>query len=229
MKKLLLLPTVLLSACATMGGSKGSVAPAPGPDVVEKRRNEVSEAAKAAMDCMKVKAGEQPGKGGVFAAEADANGKLTITPITWDGPEPMKQCIVDAGNKTTVSALPGPSVGTMWEFVAPGEKSEPSKAPADFGEKMQSLTETMNSAAVDCEQRFLGPDFAATVEVTYYVYNNGKAYAPTIVSSDVKDGGFEACLQQIVRETKFPVVAAAKPFPTTFRFKVGLYGSTKHE
>jgi len=56
---------------------------------------------------------------------ADAAGKLKVDPIKWEGPDGVKQCIVDTGNKTTVSALPGPNVGTLWEFVAPGEKPAP--------------------------------------------------------------------------------------------------------
>lgn len=229
MKNLLLLPMMLMAACATTsGGGKGSSAPFQGMPVVQKRQSEIQDAAKTAMDCMKVKPGESPGKGGTFAVVADAAGKLTITPIVWDGPEPMKQCIVDAGAKTTVTPLPGPSVGTLWDFVPPGEKTEAPKVPDDWGVKMQPLAETMQNEVIECGRRFLGVDFGATVDVAYYVYNDGKGYAPTIISSDAKDGSFDSCVQEMVSHTSFPKVAAARPFGTTSHFKIGQYGETQH-
>ena len=74
MKTLLLVPTILFAACATTGGAGGGakVAPFPGQAAVEKRRAELDDAAKSAMECLKVKPGEQPAKGGVFAVTADA-------------------------------------------------------------------------------------------------------------------------------------------------------------
>ena len=38
-----------------------------------------------------------------------------------------------------------------------------------------------------------------------------------------------AVVNRLRANEPFPVVATAKPFPTTFRFKVGLYGATKHD
>jgi len=228
MKTLLLAPLFLLAACATTGSStKGSSAPFQGPDALKKRRAEIDDAAKTAMDCMKVKPGEQPGKGGVFAVMADAAGKLKVDAIKWEGPEPMKQCIVDTGNKTTVTPLAGPSVGSLWDFVPPGDKSEPAKAPDDFGVKMQPLRETMQAEVVECGTRNLGLDFGATVDVAFVLYTDGKAYAPTIISSDAKDGAFEGCVQEVVNHTKFPQVTVAKPFPNTMHFKIGVYGDTR--
>src|SRR4051812_47554522 len=147
MKTLLLVPTMLMAACATTGGAGGGgkVAPFPGQAAVEKRRAELDDAAKGAMDCLKVKPGEQPAKGGVFAVVADATGKLKVDAIKFDGPDAVKQCIVDTGNKTTVSAMPGPNVGTLWEFLPPGEKPAPPKTPDDFAVKMQPLAETMQA------------------------------------------------------------------------------------
>jgi hypothetical protein len=228
MKTLLLAPLFLLAACATTGTTtKSSSAPFQGPDALKKRRAEVDDAAKTAMECMKVKPGEQPGKGGVFAVMADAAGKLTVSAIKWDGSDAMKQCIVDAGAKTTVTPLPGPSVGTLWDFVPPGEKSDPPKAPDDLAVKMQPLSQTMQAEVVECGTRNLGLDFGATIDVAYYLYNDGKAYAPTVISSDAKDGAFESCVQDVVRNTKFPTLTVPKPFGATAHFKIGVYGDTR--
>jgi hypothetical protein len=229
MKNLLLLPTMLLAACATTGGGgKGSSAPFQGPSAVQKRQAEISDAAKSAMDCMKVKKGEEPGKGGVFAVVADASGKLNVEAIKWDGPDTMKQCIVDAGNKTTVTPLPGPSVGTLWEFLPPGEQSAgPPKTPEEFKTGMQPLAETMQNQVIECGKSTLGVDFGATIDVAYYVYNTGKAYAPTVISSDAKDGTFDSCVQKVVADTKYPVVQTNRPFGATAHFKIGVYGDTQ--
>jgi hypothetical protein len=142
--------------------------------------------------------------------------------MKWEGPEPMKQCIIDAGNKATVTALPGPSVGTVWEFDPPGQTPTPAKAPDDFGVLMQPLSETIQSEVKSCGERFLGVDFSAKGDVAYYIYNTGQAYAPTIIHSNAKDGSFESCVQDVILKTKFPVVAVTKPFPSQFHFKVGI-------
>jgi hypothetical protein len=228
-KYLLLTPTLVFCACATTGstGSKGSSAPFQGVDAVQKRRVEISDAASKVMDCMKVKAGEQPAQGGIFAASADASGKLTITPIKWPGSDAMKQCIIDKGQAVQLTALPGPSVGTLWEFLRPGEKSEAQNPPEELRVKMQPLQETMQTQVIDCGQRFLGVDFGATIEIAYYLYNNGQAYAPTVVSSDAKDGSFDSCVQDVVARTKYPTVDVAKPFGTTAHFKIGQYGQNQ--
>src|SRR5438477_9626782 len=106
------------SACATTsGGGKGSSAPFQGHDAVAKRRTEISNAGQAATSCMKVKAGDQPIKGGIFAVEADASGKMKAEAIKWDGPDAAKQCIIDVAAKGTITPMPGPSVGALWEFV----------------------------------------------------------------------------------------------------------------
>ena len=230
MKNLLLVPTMFLAACATTGGGgggKGSSAPFQGTDVVQKREAEIQDAAKTAMDCLKTKPGETPGKGGVFAVTADSAGKLSVQPIKWDGPDPMKQCIVDTGKKVTVTPLAGPSVSTLWEFVPPGEKGGPAQAPAELAVKMQPLQETMQNEVIECGRRFLGVDFPATIEVAYFLYNNGKSYAPTVISDDSKDGSFEGCVLDVINHTTFPVVQADKPFGLTARFKIGVYGETQ--
>ncbi|HXU71017.1 MAG TPA: hypothetical protein VN947_16900 [Polyangia bacterium] len=229
MKNLLLLPTVLLAACATTsGGGKGSSAPFQGPSVVQKRQAEIQEAAKGAMDCLKTKPGEPVAKGGVFAVMADAAGKLSVQPVKWDGPDPMKQCIVDTGTKTTVTPLPGPSVGALWEFLPPGEKpAGPPPTPDAFKVGMQPLAETMQNQVIECGRRTLGVDFGATIDIAYYIYTDGKAYAPTVISSDAKDGSFDSCVQDVVAATKMPVVQTEMPFGATSHFKIGVYGETQ--
>jgi hypothetical protein len=220
---------LLASACATTsGGSKGSSAPFQGVDAVTKRRTEIANAGQGAMDCMKAKPGEPTAKGGIFAVTADAAGKLKAETIKFDGPDGAKQCILDSATKATITPLAGPSVGTLWEFVAPGEKSEPGKAPEDLATKMQPLSETMQTQVIQCGQRFLGVDFGATVDVAYFLYNNGQAYVPTVIASDAKDGSFEACVQEVVANTKFPIVNVDKPFGATAHFKIGQYGDTQH-
>ena len=227
MRNLLLIPTLMLAACATTGGgSKGASAPFQGADAVTKRRTEIDDAAQSSMVCMKAKPGDPPIKGGIFAVTADASGKLKVDSIKWDGPDSVKQCIVDAGAKATVTPLPGPSVGTLWEFVAPGEKSQPAKAPSDLAVKMQPLTETMQAEVVACGARYLGVDFGATIDVAYFLYNNGHAFVPTVIQSDAKDGSFESCVQDVVSQTKFPALSVDKPFGATAHFKIGVYGDT---
>ncbi len=224
MKNSLLVPSLFLAACATTGtgGSKGSSAPFQGEAAVQKRQTEIQDAAKTAMECMKVKKGEDPGKGGVFAVVADSAGKLKIDAIKWDGPEPMKQCIVDTSTKVTVTPLPGPSVGTVWEFLPPGQSAAVPKAPDEFSVLMQPLQETIQTEIKACGDRFLGVDFSAKGDVAYYVYNKGQAYGPTIIHSNAKDGSFESCVQDVILKTKFPVVAVERPFPSQFHFKVGI-------
>lgn len=219
-----------LAACATMGGSgKGSSAPFQGPDAVAKRRTEISDAAKAAMACMKPKPGEtvKPSSG-VFAVVADAAGKLKVEPIKWEGPDDIKQCVIDTGDKTTVTPLPGPSVGTLWEFVPPGTTPEPAKAPDDMAVKMQPLQTSMQDQVKGCGDRILGVDFGATIDIAFYLYTNGHAYAPTVMSSDAHDGSFDSCVQNVVATTTFPTLSVPKPFGTTMHFKIGQYGDTQH-
>lgn len=227
--QLLLLPFALATACATMAGSKtGSSAPFQGADKVTKRRTEIANAGSAAIQCMKAKS-DSPVKGGVFAVVADASGKLKIDTLKWDGPDAIKQCIVDSAGKATISALPGPSVGTLWEFSPPGDKSDAPKAPDDLAVKMQPLSQTMQAAVVQCGQSILGVDFGATIEVSYFLYNDGHAYAPTVISSDAKDGSFDSCVQDVITKTPFPALSVDKPFGTTSRFKIGQYGDTQHQ
>jgi hypothetical protein len=214
----------MLAACATTsGGGKSSSGAFQGEPVVQKRQAEINEAAKSIQDCTRVKAGETPAKGGVFAVVADSSGKLTVSALKWDGPDAMKQCIVDKGSQATVTPLAGPPVGTVWDL---GAESSVGKPPEDYKVKMQPLAETMQSEVKACGDRILGVDFGATIEVAYYIYS-GQAYAPTVMSSDAKDGSFENCVRDVVMKTKFPAVAADKPFPSTSRFKIGVYGETQ--
>jgi len=176
----------------------------------------------------KAKPGQEAPKGGVFAVTADSSGKLNVTPMMWNGPDAGKQCIVDAGSKATITPMAGPPVSTMWEFTPPGEQSEAQKPPAEFAVHMQPLQETMQNEVINCGQRTLGVDFGATIEVSYFLYKDGKAYAPTVIMDDSKDGSFEQCVLDVIAHTSFPKEEVPKPFGTTSRFKIGQYGDTKH-
>ena len=67
----------------------------------------------------------------------------------------------------------------------PGSDTAPVKAPDDFAVKMQPLTQSMQDEVASCGTKFLGVDFGATIEVAYFIYTDGKAYVPTVISSDV--------------------------------------------
>ena len=78
-------------------------------------------------------------------------------------------------------------------------------APEDFGVKMQPLSQSMQDEVAACGTKFLGGDFGATIDVAYWLYNTGQAYAPTVVNSDAN---FRGRLLQAIRkpgaETKAP-------------------------
>jgi hypothetical protein len=222
MKKLLLIPLSLAAACATTGSAGShSSAPFQGTAALQKRREEISDAASKVTECMKGKPGEKPGKGGVFAASADSAGKISIAPIVWDGPDTWKQCIVDAGNKLQISALPGPAVGALWEFNPPGETPQRQPMPKDLETKMQSLQETVQNEVNVCGDSNLGPGFGADIDVQFFLFTEGKAYATTIINSTAKDGGFDSCVQKVIASEKFPNENVDRPFPATFHFHVG--------
>ena len=156
------------------------------------------------------------GKGGIFAATADASGKLMVEAIKWDGPDTMKQCIVAAGAKATVYALPGPCVGSLWEFLPPGEQSSgPPKTPDDFKIDMQPLAETMQNQVIECGRSYARRRLRRDHRRRLLLYNNGQAYAPTVIPSDAKDGSFDSCVQEWWRRRSYPVVEIDKPFGAT--------------
>jgi hypothetical protein len=225
MKKLLLVPTMLLGACATTGGgggSKGSTAPFQGLDVVQKRRNEIIDAGKVATDCLKVKPEEKTAfKGGMFSVTAEASGKLSVEPIRWEGPDTAKQCIVAAAAKTTVTPLPGPSVSATWEWNAPGEKPKTPTPPGDLENRVSSLQMNAGTEVDACAQQNLPPDFPAEIDVAFLVDPSGKVYGPTVIKSTSKDGGFDSCVQNVVGKSKFPQENVEAPYPVTFHFRVG--------
>lgn len=224
MKTQLLIPTMFLAACATTGtgtgGGSKSTAPFQGADAVAKRRTEITDAAKNVMDCLKAKATDTM-KGGVFAVMADANGKMTATAIKWEGPADKKQCIIDTAAKTAITPLPGPSVGSMWEFLPPGEKPVDAAVPKDLEEKLQSLQAVAQAEVEACAQQNLPPEFPADTEVAFFVDSAGQAYIPTVIKSTAKDGGYDTCVQGVVSKQKFPAISVPKPVGITFRFHVG--------
>jgi hypothetical protein len=223
MTRQLWIASLLLAACATTGstGSKGSSAPFQGEAALEKRRNEVLDASKPAMECLKVKAGEDAGKGGYFAVVADASGKLTATSLRWEGPPAVAQCIVDTAAKTAVTPLAGPSVGAMWEFWAPGMQPARQQPPKDIDTKVQSVQGNADSDVDACYQRNMPVDFPADVEVSFYVTADGVIHAPTVVSSNSKDGGYDSCVQDAVGRAKFPTLDIQNPLPLKFKFHRG--------
>ncbi|MDB4966381.1 MAG: hypothetical protein JWN44_2070 [Myxococcales bacterium] len=225
MKTHLLIPTMFLAACATTGtgaggGSKSS-APFQGLEAVNKRRAEITDASKTVMDCLKSKASDPPMKGGIFAVTADATGKMTVTPVRWEGPADKKQCVVDTAGKTTLTPLPGPAVGALWEFMAPGEKIVDATVPKDLEEKLASLQMAAGAEVEACAQQNLPPDFPADTEVAFFVDREGQVYVPTVVKSTAKDGGYDTCVQGVVSKQKFPAINVPKPVGLTFRFHTG--------
>jgi hypothetical protein len=200
----------------------------PAEETVKKRIAELTDASKAVIDCMKVKAGEQPDKGGIFAVSADAQGKVTAKAVKWNGRPETQQCIIDAAQKQQLTPFPGPVVGTMWEFVPPGEQPTQEQPPSDWAVKMQALQEPLQHEATACGERFLGVDFGAEITTWVYVYN-GQALVPTVVKSNAKDGQFEGCVQEFIAKTKFPQTDSKKPFVFPLHFKVGQYGATHRQ
>jgi hypothetical protein len=225
MTRHLLIASLMFTGCATVGstGSKGSTAPFQGEAALAKRRNEALDASKVATDCMKVKQGEEAGKGGIFAIVADADGKLSAKKIKWDGPEAMAQCIVDNAQKTPITPLPGPPVGVIWEFLPPGVTSAP--PPAELPTAVNSRLSELKGAAQDqvdaCARLNLPQDFPADIEISFYAGADGNVYAPSVNKSTSKDGGFDSCVLDTVAKQKLPTMDVAKPVPITWPFHVG--------
>jgi hypothetical protein len=225
MKNLLLVPTMLLAACATTGGSgsKGSSAPFQGVDAVTKRRAEIADAAKMPTDeCLKMKKDEVASfKGGTFVVTADAGGKLTVEPLRWTGPEAAKSCIVASAAKVTVTPLPGPPVSSTWEWAATGEKATTPVVPKDLETRVQSIQANTQVQVEACEQQNLPPEMPADISVAFLVDPAGKTHGPTVISSTAKDGGFDACVQNVIRGIQFPQASVPEAYPVTLRFHVG--------
>jgi hypothetical protein len=225
MKNLLLIPTLLLAACATTGSSsKGSSAPFQGADAVTKRRTEITDAAKAANEeCMKLKKDEQASfHGALFNVTADAAGKLTIESLRWTGPETIKTCILGESAKVTVTPLAGPPVSSTWEWNPPaGEKAPEVKVPPDLETKVQSLQTQSQAQVESCEQQNLPPEMPADISIAFLVDATGKTHGPTVLTSTAKDGGFDTCVQDVIRKMQFPSADVQVPYPVTLRFHVG--------
>jgi hypothetical protein len=223
MKTLLLVPTLMLAACATTGsGGKGSSAPFQGADVVAKRRTEITDAAKTPNEeCMKLKK-DDAFHGAIFSVTADAAGKLTIEALRWTGPDAAKQCVLGEASKLTLTPLAGPSVSSTWEWSPPaGEKAPEVKMPPDLETKVQSL-QTQSQAQVEaCEQQNLPPEMPADISVAFLVDPTGKTHGPTVLRSTAKDGGFDTCVQDAIRKMQFPAADLQMPYPVTLHFHVG--------
>jgi hypothetical protein len=224
MRNLLLIPTLLLAACATVGGgSKGSSAPFQGQDAVTKRRTEISDAAKAANDdCLKTIKPTDGFHGAMFNVTADAAGKLAIETLRWTGPEAAKQCILGEASKVTVSPMPGPSVSSTWEWNPPPPEPAPKVVmPPDLETKVQSLQTQSQAQVESCEQQNLPPEMPADISVAFLVDAQGKTHGPTVMNSTAKDGGFDSCVQKVISGMQFPTSDVTMPYPVTLRFHVG--------
>jgi hypothetical protein len=227
MKILLLVPTMLLAGCATTGGSssKGSNAPFQGADAVTKRRSEISDAAKTANDeCINklmTKEDAAAFKGASFVVTADSAGKLSVDTLRWSGPETVKACVVNSATKVTVSPMPGPSVSSTWEWNAPGEQGKPPVMPPDLETRVQPLQTQAQAAVEACEQQNLPPEMPADISVAFLVDPAGKTHGPTVINSTAKDGGFDTCVQNLIRGIQFPQASVPEAYPVTFRFHVG--------
>ena len=224
MKNLLLIPTMLLAACATTGGgSKGSSAPFQGQDAVTKRRSEIADAAKAPNDeCLKSIKATDGFHGAMFSVTADAAGKLSIETLRWTGPEAAKACILGQASKLTVTPLPGPSVSSTWEWNPPAPEKAPAVVmPPDLETKVQSLQTMSQNAVESCEQQNLPPEMPADISIAFLVDAQGKTHGPTVMSSTAKDGGFDGCVQKVISAMQFPASDVQVPYPVTLRFHVG--------
>jgi hypothetical protein len=225
MTKHLVIASLFVAACATTGsvggGSSKSTGPFQGKEALEKRRTEIFEAQKAVTDCMKVKPGEDPGKGGIFAVVAGPDGKLSAKTIKWEGPPPMSQCIVDTAAKTAITPLPGPPVGMLWEFLPPGAPASKQEPPDDIESRMQAAQNAAGSDVDFCYQNNLPVDFPVDISVAFYVTGDGTVYSPTVIESNSKDGGYDSCVLGVVAKMKLPALPIQNPLPLTIKWHRG--------
>jgi hypothetical protein len=224
-KPYVLIPSLLLVGCATTGLGTKATSQWPGEAAVNKRRTDILDASKAAIDCLKAKPGEQPPKGGYFEVTATADGKLSARTISWDGPPEAAQCVVQKAAATTLEPLPGPSVATVWQFLPPGAASPPAPDPQAFESQLAPVQSNAQGEVESCAQRNLPPEFYAEIVVAFFVGPGGKAFAPTVVKSTSNDGNYDVCVQQVIEHTKFPDIAKEIPMPLSLKFAVGLKGS----
>jgi hypothetical protein len=225
MTRQLLIASLFFVGCATTSGAGGgggkNSGPFQGKAAVENRRKEILDASKVATDCMKVKQGEAVAKGGIFALTAGPDGKLSAKTVKWDGPQPMAQCIVDAANKATITPLAGPPVGALWEFWAPGVAPKQPEPPEDLETKMQALQNSAGNDVDFCYQANLPVDFPADIAVAFFVTADGNVWAPTVVDSNSKDGGYDSCVLGVVSKLKFPNINVENPLPVTLKWHRG--------
>jgi hypothetical protein len=222
----LMLASLFFVGCATTSGAGGggggkNSGPFQGKEAVEKRRKEIFDASKVANDCMKGKPGDTAAKGGIFAVVATSDGKMTGKIVQWDGPQPMAQCIVDAAAKTAITPLAGPPVGALWEFWAPGVQPKQPEQPEDLESKMQALQNEAGSDVDACYQANLPTDFPVDIAVAFYVTHDGVVYAPTVIDSNSKDGGYDSCVLGVVAKLKFPTIKVEQPLPVTLKWHRG--------
>jgi hypothetical protein len=222
-KPYLLIPCLMLVGCATTGSAGKSKPQFPGEAAVTKRRTEILDASKAVGDCFKTKPGE-PTPRGYFEVTAAADGKLSARTISWNGPPEAAQCVMQKAAATTLTPLPGPAVGNIWQFLRPGE-SPPTPDSQSLETKMQPIQANAQTEVEACAQRNLPPEFFAEILVAFFVGPGGKAYAPTVMNSTSNDGNYDTCVLEVIGHTKFPDVVQDMPLPLSLRFSVGIKGS----
>ena len=158
----------------------------------------------------------------MFSVTADAAGKLAIETLRWTGPETAKSCILGDASKVTVTPLPGPAVGSTWEWSPP----PPEKAPANRDAEQFRDQGAVAADAVEGGGRVVrAAEPAAGVAGRHLRHVprrlDGKAHGPTVLSSTAKDGSFDSCVQDVITKMQFPASEVQVPYPVTLRFHVG--------
>ena len=232
-----LVPIILsfVAGCATMSGGGGDIAPCPGEEVVKGRIKELSDKFEpVAKACPATK--EDNEKGGLIEVTSDAKGQLSARVLWWNGNPATQACLVDGAKKIVLGPLPGPPVSTFWQ-IGPPPPPIPEQSDA-FKSGMAALTSEdtggesgtaagagdLSAAKRSCAQRHLPPDFGADVRIAFAVLPGGKAATVNVLSSNARDGGYEACLQQAIAGQKFPDPHYDGPYPLDLNLHIGPSG-----
>ena len=218
----LLLPTLLLSACATLKSGSSS-APFQGTDAVAARIKEINEKFTVAGPCLKAATDPTTEKGGVLEVMAGADGKLAARTLVWEGTAGVQKCIIDAASATTITPLPGPPIGTVWTFAAPGTPPPPppDRDPAVARAIADEQGRIANELEGSCAQRFIPPEQPTDIELAFYIMPGGKPAAVNVTDSTAKDGDFETCSQSLIAGKTLPDPRYAGPFPAKMHFHFG--------
>ena len=210
MKNLLLFPTMLLAACATTGGAaaKARARRSRAPTSWSKRQTEIHDAAKTAN-------GLHEGQAGRARRSRAASSPSSPTPAASSrsrrssGTAPRGEAVHRRRRRQGDGDAAAGSVGghASGSSCRRARADRRRRCPPTSRSSMQPLAgDDAEPGRSSAARSYLGVDFGANIDVAYFVYNDGKAYAPTVVKSDAKDGSFDTCVQDVVPKTKFPVV-----------------------